>query len=239
MKHAKTAFATCAPLMVSACGGSPQSSAPPQQVDALTAAAAIQSPGASPSSDSVISTAASSSTLGDETRNQTGEQAGDDTGDDARATTAAGTSERAKEPSSAPTLPSGATGHSEDGAAAFVVHYVDLVSYLGQSPEAGVMNDLAASECAACSNYKENIDYLITNDAKASGPSLEIGIPRASVVQDAAVVTVTLTQNAYTNVDPAGTEINAFEDSGTRTATVEVRWSDDAWSIQRISTAPN
>ncbi len=52
-------------------------------------------------------------------------------------------------------------------------------------------------------------------------------------------MTIALTQNAYANVDATGQEINAFEPTATRTATVELRWADDAWLIQRISTSTN
>ncbi len=184
MKHAETVRATRTLLMLSACGGSPQPSAPPEPVDALTTSAATRSPEVSPDTESATS---------------------------------------AGESSRAPTLPTEVTRQNEDGAAAFTAHYFDLVSYLGQSPEAGVIDDLAANGCAACSNYEENIDYLIANDAASSGPSLEIGTPQASVVQDAAIVSIALTQNAYTNVDSSGTDIDMFEESGTRAATVELR----------------
>lgn len=226
MKHLASALALCAALSVSACTGSPSSSAPPAPVSALT----TETPVDREADDQAALTRAPSSESAPSTLQPS---------DAADRTATVDSAPQTSDPRGVPPIPDEAKRRTEDGAAAFVAHYFTLVSYLGEVPRTGVIEPLAAAGCAACSNYQENIDYLIAEDAAANGASLRIGRPEASVAEDAALVTIDLTQNGYMNVNADGEEINTFAPTKARTATVELRWVNNAWLVQRISTGAN
>ena len=156
-------------LVLAGCTGTTEPAQPPTQEDALTTATV-----APVATSDEVEVTTDAPVTGDET-------------------------EETAEPEAAgpPEMPDEAKEQTEAGAAAFALHYLEMVNYTGQHPEPGVLDPLAADSCKTCENYEANLASLLDSNAANDGDAASIGEAQAISQGDSYVVFVDLEQNAY------------------------------------------
>lgn len=123
---------------------------------------------------------------------------------------------------------------SDDGAVAFVEHWIDVFDQSKEDGDTDELAALSAASCVTCENFIE-----MTNDIYANGGSVEsrgwtvesISEPVRSA--DSTLVAVNVLQSPQKIRRGTDSEVETFE-GGNIDLAFTLRWRQGAWSVQAV-----
>lgn len=131
-------------------------------------------------------------------------------------------------------MPTDKMENSAEGAEAFALGYLEVISQTLQNPETGLLQAYASDNCEACANYEANVDYLVANNLHV--PADPIVIDEATTVDtgDPFVVQVSLDQEAYWMVEEDGSQVNEVQAVPGVLMQFNLVWESDGWLVDYI-----
>ena len=153
--------------------------------------------------------------------------------DDVEVTTEAEVTTEEPSEDAAPELPDEAKEFTEEGAAAFALHYIGVVNHTGIHPEDGLLEPLATDGCKSCQNHENTVTYSVENDEFLTGDIWTAGEPAVPVLsEDATVVRLGVEEHEVGILDATGNEVDRTS-SGDYTLIFDMTWSD-GWLVREI-----
>ncbi|MGD8149849.1 DUF6318 family protein [Ornithinimicrobium sp. Y1694] len=123
------------------------------------------------------------------------------------------------EPTEEPTANDNIDEHSEEGAIAFVEHYLDTYNYAFANADPSAMEGLSTPDCLSCAGITE----LIPTDGEPGFTYLRYRDPRALIADDSGRVSLTIDQAEHGG-EPATTVQALFT----------LDHSDEGWLVDEI-----
>ncbi|WP_374929016.1 DUF6318 family protein [Kytococcus sedentarius] len=138
-----------------------------------------------------------------------------------------------------PPMPAAAKENSEEGAEAFARWYVETLSALFQSPQAGVIEEFSGPECGQCGTYEEAFSGLEEQGLRQVGPLAEIvGFRMTPAAKPSTVeAIVVIDQGPNQTVDANGKVSQSSDGTDGLGLRLNMHY-EDGWVIDKIPTDP-
>lgn len=134
-----------------------------------------------------------------------------------------------------PEMPDEAKEQTEEGAEAFVEHYLDMLNYTGQHPQTGHLEPLGAEGCKSCRNYEDNVETLVEQGQRNDGPALTISGTNGIGSSATTIVLADIEQLDYDVLDTSGDKVRSYESrSGQLKFTLEPA---EPWLVAEVQVA--
>lgn len=202
-------------MVLAGCDGTAEPAQPPSQEDALTTATATPPP-PPPIDETEATTDAAPTTIAP-------------TGD------TVGTTEDAGGP---PELPEEATEQTEEGAEAFVEHYLLQLNATGQEPQAGILEQYASDSCGTCAQFATAVTDMLEENEHYDAPLTQLQDVNTIYTGDTAISIATVNQPDVNVISQTGEVVNTYPAERGVRMEFHLRW-DRAWTIDKIFLVEN
>lgn len=138
-------------------------------------------------------------------------------------------------PSGAPTLPPAAQEQTPEGAAAFVQHWFDTLTYSWDVMQSAPLRNLG--ECLTCVEFAKTIDRVVADGNHLQGNKVTVRnlSPNEVLADGSSSVLALFDAPAQTEVDPQGAVVKVIEGAVTDIQYFfDLEWVSSRWAVTSI-----
>lgn len=228
MSYRMIAIAAGLALGLTGCAEQYQAQQPPPQQDALTTVTATPTPVNTNQSTATAEPATGANSSGGQDFLDAAEELPEDLQEPEN--TSSDLHER-------PELPAEAWEHTQEGAALFATHYVELLNYTGVHPETGILERWGGEDCISCRNYEDNVKAMVDKGATQTHQAITIEDSSAVRQPGNYVVTVDILVDEYQIVTDSGEVLYSQQQDSA--GLVFMLTPDMPWIIEGIYIRPS